>query len=79
MYMYVHVCWLHGKSDLNIMDSFPLPFQEVNFVLQILHTRIHLLSIILKVHVCHSSDFRQFRSDQFISELSIIVAAYEQI
>lgn len=41
MYMYEHVCGMHGNSDLNINDSFPLSFQEVNFVLQILHTHTH--------------------------------------
>ena len=51
MYMYEHVCGLHGNSDLNINDSFPLSF------LQILHTRIHLRSIVLKVALGVSPQF----------------------
>ena len=64
MYMYVHVCGWHGNSDLNINDSFPLSF------LQILHTRIHLRSIVLK-HVMHMLQSLQWGLSRFCHKICV--------
>ena len=60
MYMYVHVCGLHGNSDLNINDSFPLSFLQI----------FHLLSIVLK-HVMHMLQSLQWGLSRFCHKICV--------